>query len=76
MFEGQVQKITSFGWRFIIIILYAVWHVLVVIKNVLAVTPKVVNSPNCVGTGKCIYFLFGVPFLLDYIKILQGKKSW
>lgn len=50
------------------IILYIAWHVLVVIKNVLALTPKVVNSQNCMGTGKCIYFLFGVPFLLGYIK--------
>lgn len=57
----------SFGWRFIIIILYIAWRVLVVIKNVLAVIPKAVNSQNSMGTGKCIYFLFGVRFLLGYI---------
>lgn len=64
---SQVWKITSFGWRFIIIILYIAWCVLVVIKNVLAVILKAVNSQNCMGTGKCIYLLFGVCFLLGYI---------
>lgn len=71
---GQVWKIISFGWRFIIIILYIAWHVLVVIKNVLSVTPKVVNSQNCMGTGKCIYFLFSVPFLLGCIKSYKGRR--
>ena len=71
--RGQVWKIAYFGWRFIIIILYIAWHVLVVIKNE-AVTPKAVNSQNCLETGKCIYFLFVVTFLWGYIKSNKGRR--